>query len=106
MPTRQESQEIPQNIVRIQTGIWGLVMALFGGLVLFTMTAWLLIKGGHNVGEHLSLLQNYFPGYSVSWGGSFVGMFYGMLGGGIAGWSIGLIYNKVVDFRFPEKDSE
>jgi len=104
MPTPQKSQEIPKNIVRIQAGIWAMVMALFGGLLLFAMTAWLLIMGGQNVGQHLSLLQNYFPGYSVSWGGSFVGMFYGMLGGGIGGWSIGLIYNKVVEFRFSGRD--
>ena len=33
-----------------------------------------MIKGGPNVGQHLGLLRAYYPGYSVTWLGSFVGL--------------------------------
>jgi hypothetical protein len=72
---------------------------MIGGFGLFGMTAWLLIKGGENVGMHLQLLGNYFIGYSVTWPGSFVGLLYGALFGGIIGWSIGKIYNGVAALR-------
>jgi hypothetical protein len=63
------------------------------------MTAWLLIKGGPQVGAHLQLLGHYFIGYSVTWKGSLVGLFYGALVGGVVGWSIGTIYNGIVAIR-------
>jgi hypothetical protein len=91
--------EVSRAIARIQTGVLTIVFAALGGLGLFLMTAWLLVKDGPNVGAHLQLLGNYFPGYSVTWLGSLVGLTYGALVGGVAGWSIGTIYNKVVSFR-------
>jgi hypothetical protein len=74
-------------------------MAAICGLAIFIMTAWLLIKGGANVGAHLNLLGQYFIGYSVSWAGSLIGLIYGALIGGVIGWVIGSIYNKIVDVR-------
>lgn len=94
-----KTEEVRKAIARIQTGVLTIVMALIGGLGLFIMTAWLLIRNGENVGLHLQLLGNYFPGYSVTWLGSFVGLFYGLLVGGLFGWSIGTIYNMVVGLR-------
>jgi len=76
-----------------------IVCAIIGGVGLFVMTAWLVIEGGPDVGQHLQLLSNYFFGYSVTWWGSVVGLFYGALCGGVVGWAIGTIYNKVVGFR-------
>jgi len=76
-----------------------IVCAIIGGVGLFVMTAWLVIEDGPDVGQHLQLLSNYFFGYSVTWWGSVVGLFYGALCGGVVGWAIGTIYNKVVGFR-------
>lgn len=86
-------------IARIKTRVLAIVCALVAGVGLFLMTAWLLIRGGPHVGEHLQLLSNYFIGYSVSWWGSIVGFFYGALFGGVVGWAIGTIYNNVVKVR-------
>lgn len=86
-------------VVRIQSSVLTVVCSLIGGMGLFAMTAWLLIKDGPNVGQHLRLLGHYFIGYSVTWKGSFIGLFYGALVGGIFGWSIGRIYNGVVNIR-------
>ena len=91
--------EISQKIARIRTNALAVVCAIMGGLGLFVMTAWLLIKDGPHVGEHLQLLSNYFLGYSVTWWGSVVGLFYGALCGGVIGWAVGMIYNKVVERR-------
>jgi len=91
--------EISQAIARIRTNALAVVCAIMGGLGLFVMTAWLLIKDGPHVGEHLQLLSNYFIGYSVTWWGSVVGLFYGALCGGVIGWAVGTIYNKVVERR-------
>ncbi len=90
------------KILKIRAAILALVMALLGGTTLFVMTAWLLIKGGPFPGYHLRLLGEFFIGYSVTWPGCFVGFFYGALVGGIGGWTIGLIYNQVVKFRYED----
>ena len=70
-------EEVSRAIARIQTGVLTLVFAAICGLGLFVMTAWLVIKDGPQVGLHLRLLGNYFPGYSVTWGGSIIGFLYG-----------------------------
>ena len=91
--------EVSRAIARIQTGVLTIVFAALGGLGLFLMTAWLVVKDGPNVGAHLRLLGNYFPGYSVTWLGSIIGFFYGAVVGGVIGWSVGTIYNRVVGIR-------
>jgi hypothetical protein len=94
-----ELDEVSRAVVRIQSGVLTVVCALIGGLGLFAMTAWLLIKDGPNVGQHLNLLGHYFIGYSVTWTGSLIGLLYGALVGGVFGWTIGRIYNAVVSIR-------
>jgi len=96
---KSATQKIHQRIIRIQAEVLAFVMAIMGGLILWIATAWLLIKGGPNVGQHLQLLKQYLPGYSVSWGGSLIGLVYGFIIGGLTGWAIALIYNRIVDFR-------
>jgi hypothetical protein len=69
--------------------------AMTGGVGLFIGTVWLLIRGGENVGQHLGLLANYLPGYSVSWGGAVLGLAYGAVVGGLTGAAIAWIYNSI-----------
>jgi len=99
--TQQKGQtdELSQAIARIKTDALAAVCAVIGGIGLFVLTIWLVIKGGPNTGAHLQLLSQFFIGYSVTWWGSFVGLFYGALTGGVIGWSVGRIYNQVVNFR-------
>lgn len=91
--------KLTRAIARIHAGVLAFVFAALFGIVLFMMTAWLLIKGGNRVGPHLRLLGQYLPGYSVTWMGGIVGLVYGAIIGAIAGWSIGMIYNKIAGFR-------
>jgi hypothetical protein len=94
-----QPEEVSRAIARIQAGVLAVVCGLLGGVGLFLMTIWLVIKGGPHVGAHLNLLGHYFIGYSVTWTGSVVGFFYGLLVGGLIGWSIGKIYNGVAALR-------
>jgi len=93
-------------VARLRAGIMALVFAVFGGVGLFVATAWLLVRGGPNVGQHLGLLSNYFPGYSVSWQGSVLGLVYGALTGGVLGASLAWIYNRLAQWRAAREGSE
>jgi len=96
----RNAEEVSRAVARIKAGILALIFGFFGGVGLFMATAVLLIKGGPNVGEHLQLLGNYFPGYRVTWGGAFLGLIYGAIVGGAAGWIVGMIYNRIVGVRY------
>jgi protoporphyrinogen oxidase len=76
----------------------GLSMGVIGGLLLFVATLALVIKGGEVVGPNLQLLENYFPGYSVTALGSLVGLIYGFLAGFVAGWGFAFLRNITVFF--------
>ena len=93
------ARELTREVARIRAGILALVFGAIGGMGLFIMTVWLLIQGGPQVGQHLQLLGNYFIGYSVTWRGACVGFFYGAVTGGLIGWGIGVVYNRVVGLR-------
>jgi len=94
-----ELQEVSRAVARIHAGVLALVGGFVGGAGVFMVTAWLLIKGGPNVGAHLQLLNQYFYGYSVTWPGALVGLLYGALTGAVVGWLIGAIYNLVAGLR-------
>lgn len=94
-----ESSEIGREVARIRAGVLAFVCAVVGGTGLFVMTAWLLVKGGPRVGRHLGLLGQYFPGYSVTWGGSVLGFFYGAAVAGTGGWIVAAVYNAVAARR-------
>ena len=91
----QDIELIAAAVARLRAGIMALVFAFCGGVGLFVATVWLLLRGGRQVGIHLGLLANYFPGYSVSWLGSLVGLVYGALVGGAIGYSVAWIYNRL-----------
>ena len=93
------AEAVIRNVARIHALILALVCALICGVGLFTLTAWLILKGGPVVGPHLALLGQYFPGYAVTWPGSIAGLFYGALVGAAIGWIIGAVYNGVAVLR-------
>jgi len=95
----KERAMIEAAVARLRAGILAIVFAMVGGTGLFVATAWLLIKGGENVGVTLGLLGNYLPGYAVSWQGAVVGLLYGAGLGGAMGWSLARIYNRLARRR-------
>jgi hypothetical protein len=86
-------------VVRMRARIMATVFGMVGGTGIFVATAWLLVRGGANVGEHLSLLRHFYPGYSVTWPGAFVGFFWGAVSGALLGWGVAWIYNQIVERR-------
>lgn len=71
----------------------GVATGAIGGLTVFAATAFLILKGGNSVGQNLSLLNQYFIGYSVTWAGSFIGLLYGFISGFILGWGAAFLRN-------------
>ena len=95
----REQRIINRAVAKLRSGILSLVFAMVGAAGLFVATAFLVIRGGDNVGQHLALLAQYYPGYSVTWAGSIVGLLYGAFTGGIIGWAIASIYNWLAKTR-------
>jgi len=97
----RERELVRAAIVRLRASVMAVVFGWVGGCGLFAATAWLLVRGGPNVGQHLSLLRSYFPGYSVTWPGALLGFLYGALVGALLGWTIAWVYNRIVEWRRP-----
>ncbi len=95
LPDATEKVLIRRQVARLRAGILAIVFAMVFGIGLWLATVWLLIRGGPNVGQHLGLLRNYLPGYSVTWTGSMIGFVEAALIGAVAGWSLGWIYNRI-----------
>jgi hypothetical protein len=95
----QELILVKRTIARLRAGIVAIVSATVLGFGLFAATLWLVIKGGPNVGQNLSLLRAYYPGFTVTWAGSLVGFFYGALTGALVGWCVASLYNLLVRRR-------
>ena len=104
MKRQREEALLRAAVARLQAGILAITFGLVIGTGLFVATAWLLIRGGPDVGRTLNLLGNYFPGYRVTWSGSFLGFVYGALLGAVVGWSVGWIYNAVAGLRRNRRD--
>jgi hypothetical protein len=90
-----EERVIERVVIRMNATLTGVVIGLLSGGLLFCATNWLVLKGGPNPGPHLSLLGQYFPGYSVTFAGSIIGFLYAFLAGFVAGYLLGAVYNKV-----------
>ncbi len=97
--TRDERALIESAVARMRAGILAIVFAMLCGTGLFVATAWLLIKGGENVGATLGLLGNYLPGYAVTWPGALLGLAYGAAIGGAMGWLLARVYNRLARGR-------
>jgi hypothetical protein len=98
---RNESAELRRAVARLRSSVMAITFGLAGATGMFVATALLLVRGGEDVGAHLVLLNNYFPGYSVSWLGGLIGSFYGALVGGTSGWILSRVYNYIADRRAP-----
>lgn len=97
-----DEEKIFRGVLWLNVKVLGLALGLLCGLAVFIATNWLVIKGGNPVGPHLSLLGQYFIGYTVSFSGSIIGFLYGFAVGTMAGALMGWIYNKINILMFSE----
>jgi len=101
----QEQLELIRTaVIRIRTRVLAAALAISTGVGVWVITVWLLIRGGDDVGEHLSLLSNYMPGFSVTWTGAFIGLFWGAVYGAVVGFVFARLYNWIVDIRSARTD--
>jgi hypothetical protein len=98
-PDGAANAAVAATFARLNARAWGIAFALLGGLGLLASTWVLVLEGGEVVGPHLSLLKNFLPGYSVTFGGGLVGFVYGFVIGYAFGRLIGTVYNKLVPAR-------
>jgi hypothetical protein len=91
----RDEELIQKGVVRLNAKLLGTVLGILVGGALFLATVILVIKGGPNVGLHLGLLAQFFPGYTVTYLGSLVGFLYGFVVGFAIGAVFGAVYNKV-----------
>jgi hypothetical protein len=86
---------VRMTLLRLNARAWGISFGLTLGGALFLATAFLLVKGGPLVGQHLQLLSAFFPGYRVTWLGAFIGFIYAFVVGYGIGRVIGEVYNRL-----------
>ncbi len=98
---REIERLVETRLLRVNALSFGIVAGLVAGLGLFVATNWLVLKGGggHEVGPHLSLLAQYFVGYSVTFVGSLVGFVWAFACGLVVGYVGSWLYNTVARFR-------
>jgi hypothetical protein len=98
---REIERLVETRLLRVNALSFGIVTGLVAGLGLFVATNWLVLKGGggHEVGPHLSLLAQYFLGYSVTFAGSLVGFVWAFACGLVVGYVGSWLYNGVARFR-------
>lgn len=70
-----------------------LSLGIVWAIAVFLATIYVMLKGG---GHTIVLLQQFYWGYNISWGGAFLGLIYGFIDGFIAGWLIALLYNAFI----------
>ena len=82
-------------MLKLNARAWGIAVGLLLGLGLFLATMILIVKGGVDVGAHLSLLGTLLPGYRVTVAGAFIGFGYMFVIGYAIGRIIGAVYNAL-----------
>ncbi|MFZ5610047.1 MAG: hypothetical protein ACOY99_10605 [Pseudomonadota bacterium] len=99
-PKRRQSDAVQILLVALFARLDNVATAVAGAVVfalgLFLATAILLLKGappGVPVGQHLSDLGTFLPGYSVSWAGGAIGAVYAGIVGAILGYVISTLWN-------------
>ncbi|HEY2990315.1 MAG TPA: FAD-dependent oxidoreductase [Candidatus Binatia bacterium] len=93
---RALEQALARVFTKLDRTALGLSLGTVSAVVLFAATLLVVVKGGDVVGPNLQLLRHYFPGYAVTFSGSFVGLAYGFGSGFIGGWIFAALRNAAL----------
>jgi hypothetical protein len=93
----EDMQALQKALLRMNERGWGVAIGLLLAVGLFLATNWLVFRGGNEVGAHLQLLAVYFPGYRVTFLGSFIGFAYAFALGYILGYTVSVVYNTMIE---------
>jgi hypothetical protein len=83
-----ESENDPQLVwttVRLNTWVFGMILGLMSGLLLFALGLVAGFASGEYLGLTVTLIGIFVPGYGPGWEGALAGLFWGFLGGGLLG---------------------
>jgi len=83
-----------RTIARLNQRAWGFATGMLFGGGLFLATLVLVLKQGPNMGQHLSVLSVFMPGYSVSVVGALIGFGYAFIVGYVLGRVMGAVYGR------------
>lgn len=93
-----EPEQVPQQLLLVFAPLhkraMGVAVGAVTGLLVFLATVMMTLKGGS--GYPLSLLAEYYFGYSVSWAGSLVGLAWGFVSGFVFGWFFAFCRNLII----------
>lgn len=93
--TTAEREMLPSlhlAFARLHKAAFGAATGVAGAVVMGLLTVVCLVSPRAR-GFPLELLNEYFTGYTVSWGGVFVGMLWGFLVAFVAGWFVAFCRN-------------
>lgn len=91
----EESTLLTRAFAPIDRRAFGLAIATVAGLVIFVLTVVTLLFAPAGT-SGMSLLAQYFYGYTVSWGGAVIGLFWGGAVGFVVGWFVAFWRNLVI----------
>jgi hypothetical protein len=99
---------IVQAFARIDRTAFGVAVGTVSGLVLLSLTVFVLLKGPEARGLDLQLLSQYYPGYTVSLQGAMLALVYGFISGFLLGWFVALLRNAslALYLRFVQRRAE
>ena len=94
---RLDRQRLIQAFARLRPAAFGISCGTVAGILLFLLTAILVVKGpaapGLEVAPHLAILSNYLPGYRVTWPGAFIGFLWSFPFGFLSGYLLASFLN-------------
>jgi len=102
---RTDETPVPQDVLgeamaatfaKLDRVAMGLSVGITLALALFAATSFLLLKGGANVGFHLDLLGQFYPGFDTSLTGLLIGVPYAFVTGFVLGFTFAFVRNAVV----------
>ena len=107
-PTERSDALILHAFAKLDRTAFGVAVGVLMGLLIFSLTAFVILKGGQSESVNLQLLSQYYPGYTVTFGGALLGFFYGFLSGFLLGWFIALFRNASLGLflRFVRKKAD
>ena len=80
--------------MKLSKKAFALASGILWAICIFLATIYVMLKGG---GHTIVLLQQFFWGYNISWGGAFLGLIYGFIYGFVYGWLFVLFYNAFAE---------
>jgi len=77
--------------MKLNAGAFAVAFGLWWGGGLFIATWWLIAIGG--ITGELTIIEQFYPGFSFTPVGSFIGLAWGLVCGAICGGILALLYN-------------